>query len=162
MSLRVSHAAECVLAGWALRALYRITLPRTQMHIVIIPVIIPVAGVHSQTRDTLTLTLLAQASEVAGCVLCLSSSLHLDPSFLSLRVLHAAECIFLPAGPCGHYIASHCRKCVTKCTHIVVLPIAGVHSQMRGTDSFKAIVSDNLIELSAETVFQKIKSLLRN
>jgi hypothetical protein len=30
------------------------------------------------------------------------------------------------------------------------------------TDSFKAIVSDNLIDLSAETVFQKIKSLLRN
>ena len=30
------------------------------------------------------------------------------------------------------------------------------------TDSFKAIVSNNLIDLSAETVFQKIKSLLRN
>ena len=30
------------------------------------------------------------------------------------------------------------------------------------TDSFKAIVSDNLSNLSAETVFQKIESLLRN
>ena len=62
-----------------------ITLPHTQMHIVIIPVIIPVPGVHCEghpQEDILTLTLLAQASEVAGCalsVLCLRDPLYSTP-----------------------------------------------------------------------------------